>query len=48
VSTALWLAFGLFVALIAAQLAVPDTRRMRGGAGAAVVTSDGPGQDVPA
>jgi predicted MFS family arabinose efflux permease len=30
VSTALWLAFGLFVALIAAQLAVPDTRRMRG------------------
>jgi predicted MFS family arabinose efflux permease len=29
ISTALWLAFGLFVALIAAQLAVPDTRRMR-------------------
>jgi hypothetical protein len=30
VSTALWLAFGLFLALIAAQLAVPDTRRVRG------------------
>jgi MFS family permease len=30
ISTALWLAFGLFIALIAAQLAVPDTRRMRG------------------
>jgi MFS family permease len=29
VSTALWIAFGLFLALIAAQLAVPDTRRMR-------------------
>jgi MFS family permease len=28
VSTALWLAFGLFLALIAAQLAVPDTRRV--------------------
>ena len=28
VSTALWLAFGLFLALIAAQLAVPDTRRL--------------------
>jgi MFS family permease len=29
ISTALWLAFGLFIALIAAQLAVPDTRRMK-------------------
>jgi MFS family permease len=30
VSTSLWIAFGLFIALIAAQLAVPDTRRLRG------------------
>jgi hypothetical protein len=29
VSASLWLAFGLFLALIAAQLAVPDTRRLR-------------------
>ena len=29
VSTSLWLAFGLFIALIAGQLAVPDTRRLR-------------------
>jgi predicted MFS family arabinose efflux permease len=29
VAPALWLAFGVFVALIAAQLAVPDTRRLR-------------------
>jgi hypothetical protein len=29
VSTALWLAFGLFIALIAGQLAVPDTRALR-------------------
>jgi MFS family permease len=29
VSTAVWLAFGLFVALIAALLSVPDTRRLR-------------------
>jgi MFS family permease len=28
ISTSLWLAFGLFLALIAAQLAVPDTRRL--------------------
>jgi predicted MFS family arabinose efflux permease len=30
VSTSLWLAFALFLAVIAAQLAVPDTRRLRG------------------
>ena len=30
VSTALWLAFGLFVALAAALLALPDTRRVSG------------------
>lgn len=35
VSAALWIAFGLFLALIAAQLAVPDTRRMRGAPAAA-------------
>jgi MFS family permease len=29
ISTSLWVAFGLFLALIAAQLAVPDTRRLR-------------------
>jgi MFS family permease len=29
VSTSLWIAFGLFLALIAAQLAVPDTRALR-------------------
>jgi hypothetical protein len=29
VSTALWIAFGLFLAGIATQLAVPDTRRLR-------------------
>jgi MFS family permease len=29
VSTALWVAFGLFIALICVQLAVPDTRRLR-------------------
>jgi len=29
VSTALWIAFGLFLAGIAIQLAVPDTRRLR-------------------
>jgi MFS family permease len=41
VSTALWLAFGLFIALIAALLAVPDTRRMRGPAeGAAPASSE--------
>jgi predicted MFS family arabinose efflux permease len=28
ISTSLWIAFGLFLALIAAQLAVPDTRRL--------------------
>jgi MFS family permease len=28
VSTSLWIAFGLFIALIAAQLALPDTRRV--------------------
>jgi MFS family permease len=30
ISTSLWIAFGLFIASIAAQLAVPDTRRLRG------------------
>jgi predicted MFS family arabinose efflux permease len=29
VSTSLWLAFALFIALIGVQLAVPDTRRLR-------------------
>jgi MFS family permease len=29
VSTSLWIAFGLFLALIAVQFAVPDTRRLR-------------------
>jgi MFS family permease len=29
VSTSLWVAFGLFLVLIAGQLAVPDTRRLR-------------------
>jgi MFS family permease len=29
VSTALWLAFGLFIVLIAGQLAVPETRRLQ-------------------
>jgi MFS family permease len=36
ISTSLWLAFGLFIALVAVQLAVPDTRRMQGPAAAAV------------
>jgi hypothetical protein len=29
IATALWIAFGLFIAGIAFQLAVPDTRRLR-------------------
>jgi predicted MFS family arabinose efflux permease len=30
ISTSLWLAFGLMIALVAALVAVPDTRRLRG------------------
>jgi hypothetical protein len=29
ISTALWLAFGLFAAAVAGQLALPETRRVR-------------------